>query len=138
MTDQERAEKGVYTWINPLNQKPATPWPFFYALVSKILGTADRGGGEFHYEPISAYKQVPIFCLMCYFLPMRQILFYFSGAGKFCLAHELRQLRRDVKHIFKTLNFRSDVTFAPTPETPNDIRKRSLCDVKCQNERTDG
>ena len=32
-----------------------------------------------------------------YFLPMRQSLFYFSGAGKLCLAHGLRQLTRDTK-----------------------------------------
>ena len=32
----------------------------------------------------------------------------FSGAGKFCIAHVLRQLTRDVKHVVRTLNFRSD------------------------------
>ena len=41
-------------------------------------------------------------------LPLRQSLFYFCGAGKFCLAHGLRQLIRDVR----TINFRSDVTYA--------------------------
>ena len=30
-----------------------------------------------------------------FFLPVRQSLFCFSGAGIFCLAHGLRQLRRD-------------------------------------------
>ena len=30
-------------------------------------------------------------------LPIRQILFYFSGAEKFCHAHGLRQLTRDTK-----------------------------------------
>ena len=37
----------------------------------------------------------------------------FSGAGKFCLAHWLRQLTRDIKYDVRTLNFRRDVTFAP-------------------------
>ena len=36
----------------------------------------------------------------------------FSGAGKYCLAHGLRQLRRDVKMTSKILNFSSDVTYA--------------------------
>ena len=31
------------------------------------------------------------------FLPMRQSLFYFSGTGKFCFAHGLRQLTREAK-----------------------------------------
>ena len=56
----------------------------------------------------------------------------YSGAGKFCLAHELRQLTHNVKHDVRTLNFRSDVTFAPKWKTPNDIQKRLLCNVKCQ------
>ena len=30
-------------------------------------------------------------------------MFYFSGAGKFCLAHGLGQLTRDVKSVEKTL-----------------------------------
>ena len=47
------------------------------------------------------------------FLLMRQNLFYFSGAGKFCLAHGLGQLTRDVKSDVRTLNFGSDVIFAP-------------------------
>ena len=37
----------------------------------------------------------------------------FSGAEKFCLAHGLRQLTRDVKSDVRTLNFISDVTFVP-------------------------
>ena len=37
----------------------------------------------------------------------------FSGAGKFCLAHWLRQLTRDIKYDVRTLNFRRGVTFAP-------------------------
>ena len=32
-----------------------------------------------------------------FFLPMRQSLLFFSGAGKFCLAHGLRQLTPDTK-----------------------------------------
>ena len=43
------------------------------------------------------------------FLPLRQSLFHFSGAGKFCLAYRLRQLISDVKTDVRTLNFRSDV-----------------------------
>ena len=61
----------------------------------------------------------------------------FSGAGKFCLAHGLRQLTRDMKHDVRNLNFRSDVTFAPPRKTPNDVRKRSLCDVNVKIERND-
>ena len=37
----------------------------------------------------------------------------FSGAGKFCLAHGLGQLARSVKSDVRTLNFITDVTFAP-------------------------
>ena len=40
------------------------------------------------------------------------VFFYFSGAGKFCLAHGLRHLTRDVKSDVTILNFRSDVTCA--------------------------
>ena len=57
---------------------------------------------------------------------------FFSGAAKFCLANGLRQLTHGVKSDLRTLNSRSDVISAPPRETPNDIRKRSLCDVKCQ------
>ena len=56
----------------------------------------------------------------------------FSGAGKFCLAHGPRQLTRDVKCEVRTLDFRSDVTSAPSRKTPNDIQKWSLCEIKCQ------
>ena len=52
-------------------------------------------------------------CKKLIFLPMRQSLFYFSGAGKFCLAHGLRQLTRDFKSDIRTLNFRSDVSYLP-------------------------
>ena len=47
------------------------------------------------------------------FLPVRQNLFYFSGAGKFCLAHGLGQFICVVKSDVRTLNFRSDVIFEP-------------------------
>ena len=63
---------------------------------------------------------------------MKQTLFYFSAAGKFFLAHGLGQLTHDVKCDVKTLNFRSDAIFAPPREIPYDVRKRSLCDAKCQ------
>ena len=64
---------------------------------------------------------------------MRKSLLYFSGAGSFCLAHGLRQLTRDVKSDVRTLNYRCDATFAPPRNTPNVVRKKSLCDVKYQN-----
>ena len=60
------------------------------------------------------------------FLPMRQNLFYFRGAGNICLANGLRQLTRNVKHDVRTLNFRSDVDFAPARKTPNDVLRKSL------------
>ena len=66
------------------------------------------------------------------FLSVRQNLFYFNGAGKFCLAHRLSQHASDVKCDVKILNFKSDVIFAPPRKIPNDVRKRSLCDVKYQ------
>ena len=44
------------------------------------------------------------------FLPMRQSLFYFSDAYKFCLAHGLRQLTRDVKSDVKTVNYSISLT----------------------------
>ena len=55
----------------------------------------------------------------------------FSGAGKFCLAHGLRQLTRDGKSDVRTLNDRSDVIYSPLRKTSNDIRRGSLCVVKC-------
>ena len=60
------------------------------------------------------------------FLPMRQNLFYFSGAGNFCLAHGLGRLTRDVKSDVRTLNFGSDVIFAPPQKIPNDVRKNLI------------
>ena len=56
----------------------------------------------------------------------------FSSAGKFCLAYGLGKLTCDVKSDVSSLNLRSDVTFASLQETPNDVRNRSLCDVKCK------
>ena len=50
----------------------------------------------------------------------------------YCLAHGLGQLTRAVKSNVKTLNFRSDVIFSPPRKTPNGVRKRSLCAVKCK------
>ena len=38
-----------------------------------------------------------------FFLPMRQSFSIFSGAGKFCLAHGLRQLTRDAKMMSERL-----------------------------------
>ena len=64
-------------------------------------------------------------------LPMRQSLFNFSGSGKFCLAHGLKQLTRDVKNGVRILNLRSDVTYSLPLKSTNDVRRRSLCDVKC-------
>ena len=49
----------------------------------------------------------------------------FSGAGKFCLTH----FKSDVR----TLNIKSDFTFAPPWKIPNDIWKMLLSEVKCQN-----
>ena len=46
------------------------------------------------------------------FLPRDRVCSIFSGAGKFCLVHGLRQLTRDFKSDVRTLNFKSDVTYA--------------------------
>ena len=46
----------------------------------------------------------------------------------YILAHGLRQLTRDVKSDVRT----RDVIFASPRNSPNDVRKSSLCDVKCQ------
>ena len=45
-----------------------------------------------------------------------------SCVGNFCLAHGLGQLTRDVKSDVRTLNFASDIIFAPPRKTSNDIR----------------
>ena len=65
---------------------------------------------------------------------MRQNLFYFSAAGNFCVAYGLGQLTRDVKSDVRTLNYRSNVIFAPPLKTPNNVRKRLLCDKKVKND----
>ena len=67
------------------------------------------------------------------FFPVRQSLFYFlSGAGKFSPAHGLRQLTCDGKSGVESLNFMSHATCIRHHEKPNDVRRRSLCDIKCQ------
>ena len=68
-----------------------------------------------------------------YFYPTCETEFFsnFSGAENFCLAHGLGQLTHDGKSDVKDLNFRSHVTYALLQKTPNDVRQRSLCDVKC-------
>ena len=53
----------------------------------------------------------------------------FSGAGKFRHTNGLRQANSDDS----TLSSISDVTFAPPRQAPNDVRKMSLCGVKCKN-----
>ena len=62
---------------------------------------------------------------------MRQSLLFFSGAGKFYLAHGMRQLTRDIKGDVKTLYFSNDVIYALLRKAQNDVRRRSFCDVKC-------
>ena len=66
---------------------------------------------------------------------MKQVLFYFSGAGHFCPVRGLRQLTRDVKGVVRTLIIRSDRTHSPPLKTPNDVRIRSFSNVKCQKYR---
>ena len=65
-----------------------------------------------------------------FFLPLRQNLFYFSRAGKFCLAQGLGQLTRDVLCDVRTLNSRRDVTLALPRKKSNNLRREPLCDVK--------
>ena len=48
------------------------------------------------------------------------------------LVYGLGQLTRDVNSDVRTLNFRSHVIIAPPRKSPKDVRKKSLCDVKCQ------
>ena len=66
---------------------------------------------------------------------MRQSFFCFSGADKFCLAHGLRQLTREVNSDVRTLKFIGDVTYVVTRKTPNDVGRKSLCDMKCQKKK---
>ena len=47
-----------------------------------------------------------------YFLPSYRIYSIFSGAGKSCLVHGLRQLTHDIKSDIRILNFRNDVTYS--------------------------
>ena len=49
----------------------------------------------------------------------------------------LRQLTRAIKSGVRILNFKSDVTYSLPRKTPNDTRRRWLCDIKCHNERND-
>ena len=83
-------------------------------------------------ESINFNKSAKIHWVHNIFLPMRQRDAIFSGAGKFCLAHGLRQLSRGVKSDVRILNDRNDVNSLPR-KTSNDVRIRSLGDVKCQN-----
>ena len=77
---------------------------------------------------VSCYEIViPCFSNLC-----NRLCSILSGAGKFCLANGLRLLTRDVKSDVRTLNFRIGFFFAPPRKTPNDVRTRALCDVKCQ------
>ena len=48
------------------------------------------------------------------------------------VCYGIRHLTRDVNNDVRTLNFRTDVTYAPPRKTPNDVKGRPLCDVKCQ------
>ena len=70
-------------------------------------------------------------------LRMRQsLLFFFLVVlEKICLAHGLRQLKCDVKSDVRTLNLISDITYATPRKTLNDIRRRSLCGIKCQKSK---
>ena len=68
---------------------------------------------------------------------MRQSWFYFSGAGKFCHTHGPRQPISDLKSDVRTINIRSDVTYLPPRKASNDVRRKSLCAVKCKKKRND-
>ena len=46
-----------------------------------------------------------------------------------------RQLTGHAKTYVKTLNLRSDVTSASSRKTVNDVRRRLLCDEKCQKQK---
>ena len=73
-----------------------------------------------------------IFTVLQYLFGYKTGVTTFSSAGKFCLAHRLRQLTQKVKSDVRTLNFRSNVTHAPQQKKLFDVRRRSLCDIKCQ------
>ena len=68
-------------------------------------------------------------CFLIYETDLFYFLYFY--AGKFCLAHRLGQLTRDINCNVRILNFRSDVTYALPRETPNDVHRKSLCDLKC-------
>ena len=51
--------------------------------------------------------------------------FVLSGAGKFCLAHGLRQLTREFKVTSELLNFRNDITYASLQNTPTGFQRLS-------------
>ena len=65
---------------------------------------------------------------------MTEFFYIFSGAGKFCLAHGLRQRTHDVKSDVRILDFRSDVTYLLQQKTPKDVRRRLFCDVRLVKE----
>ena len=71
------------------------------------------------------------------FLPKRPSFFYFSGAGKFCLAHGLRKLTRDIRSDVRTLNFRSDVTYLTQQKSLNDVRRSRHAMENVKNKRND-
>ena len=63
-----------------------------------------------------------------YFLPLRQSLLYFSGAGKFCPVHGMRQLTRDTKSDVSCLQ-----TYKVAERTPpNIVRYWPLYNVNCK------
>ena len=66
------------------------------------------------------------------FLPETDFVLFLAVLENSLLPNGLRQLTRDVKSDVRTINFISDVIFVPPRKTPNDVRKMSLCDVKCQ------
>ena len=59
-----------------------------------------------------------------FFLPMRRTCSIFRGAGKFCLAHRLRQLTRAVKSDVRTINFKSDVTYKLSRSSEKVVMRR--------------
>ena len=60
-------------------------------------------------------------------------IFFLTYETEFVLfAHGLRQLTRDVNTDVRILNLKNNVTYALPRKTPNDVRERPLCDVKCQ------
>ena len=85
-----------------------------------------------HHEPM-AQVSLKIFTISGpNFLPLRWSLFYFSGAGKFCLAHGLRQLTcNGGKSDVRTLYGRSHVIYGPPPNMSNDVQRRLIWEVKC-------